>query len=68
MGFYWLTQNLVLNKVMIMKRYFKDNKKIFKFINSGKYDIKEIRTIRKHYKKGILKNILSHHIVLFMKK
>lgn len=34
-----------------MKRYFKDNKKIFKFINSGKYNIKEIRTIRKFYKK-----------------
>ena len=38
-----------------MKRYFKENKKIFNFINSGKYEIKEIKTVRKHYKKGLNK-------------
>lgn len=47
-----------------MKRYFTDNKKLFRFINSGKYNIKEIRTIRKHEKKGILKKI-SHIIILY---
>lgn len=51
-----------------MKRYFKDNKKIFKFINSGKYEIKEIRTIRKHYKKGILKKYtISSYCIIYEK-
>lgn len=51
-----------------MKRYIKDNKKIFNFINSGKYEIKEIKTIRKHYKKGINKKYsISSYCVIYEK-
>ena len=51
-----------------MKRYFTDNKKLFRFINSGKYDIKEIKTIRKHEKKGILKKYyISSYCIIFDK-
>ena len=31
-----------------MKRYFTDNKKLFRFINSGKYDIKSSFFIAKN--------------------
>ena len=37
-----------------MKRYIKDNKKIFNLINNKKYKIIEIKPIRKTIKKGIL--------------
>lgn len=49
-----------------MKRYFKENKKIFNFINSGKYEIKEIKTVRKHYKKGLNKKYsISSYCIIY---
>jgi hypothetical protein len=51
-----------------MKRYFTDNKKLFRFINSDKYDIKEIRTIRKHERKGIWKKYhISSYCIIYEK-
>lgn len=51
-----------------MKRYFTDNKKLFRFINSKKYDIKEIKTIRKHKRDGILKKYyISSYCIIFDK-
>lgn len=51
-----------------MKRYFTDNKKLFRFINSGKYDIKEIKPIRKQEKKGIRKKYhISSYCIIFEK-
>lgn len=51
-----------------MKRYFKENKKIFNFINSGKYEIKEIKTIRKHKKNEILKKYtISSYCIIYEK-
>ena len=49
-----------------MKRYFKENKKIFNFINSGKYEIIEIKPIRKN--KGIFTNtFISSYCVIYEK-
>ena len=36
-----------------MKRYIKDNKKVFSLINNKKYKIIEIKPIKKIIKKGI---------------
>ena len=37
-----------------MKKYLKDNKKIFKLINNKKYKILEIKPIRKIKRNGVL--------------
>lgn len=37
-----------------MKRYIKENKKIFKIINNEKYQIIEIKSVKKKIKKGII--------------
>lgn len=51
-----------------MKRYFTDNKKLFRFMNSGKYKIDEIKPIRKHEKKGIWKKYhISSYCVIYDK-
>ena len=51
-----------------MKRYFKENKKIYNSINSGKYEIKEIKTVRNHYKKGLNKKYsISSYCVIYEK-
>lgn len=51
-----------------MKRYFTDNKKLFRFINSKKYDIKEIKPIRKHKRDGIFKKYyISSYCIIFDK-
>lgn len=48
-----------------MKRYIKDNKKIFKLINNRKYKIIEIKPIRKTINKGLFHNtfILSYCVI-----
>ena len=51
-----------------MKKYIKDNKKIFKLINNKKYKILEIKPIRKIKRKGILKNtFISSYCVIYEK-
>lgn len=51
-----------------MKKYIKDNKKIFKLINNEKYKILEIKTIRKHYKKRLLKKYyISSYCIIYEK-
>ena len=46
-----------------MRRYIKDNKKIFKIINNEKYQIVEIKPIKKKIKKVYLYMMLLRHIV-----
>ena len=41
-----------------MKKYLKDNKKIFKLINNKKYKILEIKPIRKIKRNGVLTNTI----------
>ena len=51
-----------------MKRYIKDNKKVFKIINNRKYKIIEIKPIRKTRNKGILCNtFISSYCVIYEK-
>lgn len=51
-----------------MKKYIKDNKKIFKIINNKKYKIIEIKPIRKTRKKGIFyDNFISYYCVIYEK-
>ena len=47
-----------------MKRYIKDNKKVFKIINNRKYKIIEIKPIRKTRNKGIF---ISSYCVIYEK-
>lgn len=50
-----------------MKRYIKDNKKIFKLINNEKYKIISIKPIRK-YKNGLFVNaFISSYCVNYEK-
>ena len=46
-----------------MKRYIKDNKKIFKIINNDKYQIVEIKPIKRKLKKVYLYMMLLRRIV-----
>ena len=49
-----------------MKRYIKDNKKVFSLINNKKYKIIEIKPIRKN--KGIFTNtFISSYCVIYEK-
>ena len=49
-----------------MKKYFKDNKKLFRFINNEKYKILEIKPIRK--RNGILADtFISSYCVYYEK-
>ena len=51
-----------------MKKYLKDNKKIFKLINNKKYKILEIKTIRKIKRNGVLTNtFISSYCVKYEK-
>lgn len=51
-----------------MKRYIKDNKKIFKLINNKKYKIIEIKPIFKNRNKGKYKNtFISSYCVKYEK-
>ena len=51
-----------------MKKYIKDNKKIFKLINNEKYKILEIKPIRKIKRDGIYNNIfISSYCVIYKK-
>lgn len=51
-----------------MKRYIKDNKKIFKLINNRKYKIIEIKPIRKTRNKGIFYDtFISSYCVIYEK-
>ena len=51
-----------------MKRYIKDNKKIFKLINNEKYKILEIKPIRKIKRNGVLTNtFISSYCVIYEK-
>lgn len=51
-----------------MKKYIKDNKKIFKLINNEKYKILEIKSIFKNRNKGIYKNtFISSYCVIYEK-
>lgn len=46
-----------------MKRYIKDNKKIFKIINNEKYQIINIKPVKKKIKKVYYNMMLLPHIV-----
>ena len=51
-----------------MKRYFKDNKKLFKFIKNDKIKILEIKPIRKAIKQGFKYNtFISSYCVIYEK-
>lgn len=51
-----------------MRKYIKDNKKIFKLINNEKYKILEIKPIRKIKRKGIFTNtFISSYCVIYEK-
>ena len=51
-----------------MKKYIKDNKKIFKLINNEKYKILEIKPIRKIKRNGELTNtFISSYCVKYEK-
>lgn len=51
-----------------MKRYIKDNKKIFKLINNRKYKIIEIKPISKTINKGIYYDtFISSYCVIYEK-
>ena len=51
-----------------MKRYFKDNKKLFKFIKNDKIKILEIKPIRKIKRNGILDDtFISSYCVIYEK-
>ena len=50
-----------------MKKYIKDNDKLFKFINSNKYKILDIRPIKKT-KNGFLENTyISSYCIIYEK-
>ena len=52
-----------------MKKYLKDNKKIFKLINNKKYKILEIKPIRKIKIYGIIqRQYISSYCVKYEKK
>lgn len=51
-----------------MKKYLKDNKKIFKLINNKKYKILEIKPIRKIKRNGVLTStFISSYCVKYEK-
>ena len=51
-----------------MKKYFKDNKKLFKFINNKKYNIVKIKPVRKIIKHGIrYDTFISSYCVIYEK-
>ena len=51
-----------------MKRYIKDNKKVFNLINNRKYKIIEIKPIRKTRNNGIFTNtFISSYCVIYEK-
>ena len=51
-----------------MKKYLKDNKKIFKLINNKKYKILEIKPIRKIKRNGLLiDTFISSYCVIYEK-
>lgn len=50
-----------------MKRYIKDNKKIFNLINNEKYKILEIRPICKRKKNKIFNTSISSYCVIYEK-
>ena len=51
-----------------MKKYIKDNKKIFKLINNKKYKILEIKPIRKIKRNGIIiDTFISSYCVIYEK-
>lgn len=51
-----------------MKKYIKDNKKIFKIINNRKYKIIEIKPIRKTINNGIFcDTFISSYCVIYEK-
>ena len=52
----------------IMKKYFKDNKKLFKFIKNDKIKILEIKPIRKAIKQGFkYDTFISSYCVIYEK-
>ena len=54
--------------VIIMKKYIKDNKKVFKLINDKNYKILEIKPIRKIKRNGVLTNtFISSYCVKYEK-
>ena len=50
-----------------MKRYIKDNKKVFNLINNKKYKIIEIKPIRKIKRNGIYNTFISSYCVIYDK-
>lgn len=51
-----------------MKRYIKDNKKVFKLINNKNYKILEIKPIKKIIKKGVFYEMfISSYCVIYEK-
>lgn len=51
-----------------MKRYIKDNKKIFKIINNDKYQIVEIKPVKKKIKKGkFIYDVITSYCIKYEK-
>ena len=51
-----------------MKRYFKDNIKVFRFLNNEKYKVLSIKPLRKEIQQGlIIKNIITSYCVEYEK-
>ena len=52
-----------------MKKYFKDNKKLFRFINNKKYKIIKIQPIRKIKKRNgiLIDTFISSYCVIYEK-
>lgn len=48
-----------------MKKYIKDNKSIFKFINNPKYKIIQIKPIRK--RKDVFNTFISSYCIIYEK-
>ena len=51
-----------------MKKYFKDNKKLFRFINNKKYNIIKIQPVRKTIKREFrYDTFISSYCVIYIK-
>ena len=64
---YFVIYLIYKDRWVIMKRYIKDNKKIFKLINNEKYKILEIRPIRKRKKNKNFNTSISSYCVIYEK-
>ena len=51
-----------------MKKYIKDNSKVLKFINNSKYNILQIKPVKKHIKHGLLNySTIASYCIIYEK-